>query len=62
LFTPVKEERRFSEKHLLLLQKLTVNVHIDFIYRRVELETKLLNHIVQVAEETKPLVSLLLCQ
>jgi len=57
-----KRRKKIFWKALAIVTKTTVIVQIEFIYRRFELEIKLLNQIVQVAEDTKPLVSHLLCQ
>jgi len=57
-----KRRKKIFWKAFAIATKTTVIVQIEFIYRQFELEIKLLNQIVQVAEDTKPLVSLLLCQ
>ena len=57
-----KASKKILWKALDIVKKTRVIVQIDFIYRRVELERKLLNKIVHVANDTKPLGSLLLYQ
>jgi len=44
-------------KALAIVTKTTLIVQKDFIYRRVEIEINLLNQILHVADDMKPLVS-----
>jgi len=53
---------KFVRKALHTVKKVTVIVQINLIYCRGELERKLLNQIVHVTDDIKPLVSLLVRQ
>jgi hypothetical protein len=53
-----KISKKNFKKALSFVTKTTVNVLINFNYCGVELERKLLNKIVEVANDTKPLASL----